>query len=296
MNSILTGSRKAVGSCPCTGVMGIGLGAGIGRLQGIYGYFMDNIVEVTLVLYDGSVVTVSETSNTDLWWAVRGAGHNFGVAVEAVIKTHPQLNAGKHFVADMEFPVSRTAELFQLMNEISTPDLPPELAFFITAHYRGKSGKPIINIDFVWHGPREAALPYLQPFLNLSPIFKKEEYVTWDSLPWVTYLELNNILCSQPGGQRNFYAANAATYDISAMVSLFENWEKTSKEYAGRATLLLMFQTFGQGKVQAVEADSSVFPWRDGAKHFLYLCPFPSAPRKKNCKLMESWQDRSSNI
>lgn len=268
-NIVLTGSRKAVGSCPCTGVMGIGLGAGIGRLQGLYGYFMDNIVELTLVLYDGSIVKVSETSNTDLWWAVRGAGHNFGVAVEAVIKTHPQLNDGKHFVADMEFPVSRTAELFQLMNEISTPDLPPELSFFITAHYRGKSGKPIINIDFVWHGPREVALPYLQPFLDLSPIFKKEEYVTWDSLPWVTYLELNNILCSQPGGQRNFYAANAATYDISAMVSLFEDWEKTSKEYAGRATFLLMFQTFGQGKVQAVEADSSVFPWRDGAKHFL---------------------------
>lgn len=276
--------------------MGIGLGAGIGRLQGMYGYFMDNIVELTLVLYDGSIVTVSETSNTDLWWAVRGAGHNFGVAVEAVVKTHPQLNAGKHFVADMEFPVSQTAELFQLMNEISTPDLPPELAFFITAHYKGKSGKPIINIDFVWHGPREAALPYLQPFLDLAPIFRKEEYVTWDSLPWVTYLELNNILCSQPGGQRNFYAANAATYDISAMVSLFEDWEKTSKEYVGRATLLLMFQTFGQGKVQAVEADASVFPWRDGAKHFLYLCPFPGTPSKDKWKLMKSCQNRPSNI
>lgn len=260
--------------------MGIGLGAGIGRLQGMYGYFMDNIVELTLVLYDGSIVTVSETLNTDLWWAVRGAGHNFGVAVEAVIKTHPQLNDGKHFVADMEFPVSRTAELFQLLNEMSTPDLPAELAFFITAHYRGKSGKPIINIDFVWHGPREEALPYLQPFFDLSPIFKKEEYVSWDSLPWVTYLELNNILCSQPGGQRNFYAANAATYDISAMVSMFEDWEKTSTEYAGRATLLLMFQTFGQGKVQAVDADSSVFPWRDGAKHFLYLC-VPHPPKRK---------------
>lgn len=57
------------------------------------------------------------------------------------------------------------------------------------------------------------------------------------------------------------------------MVSLFEDWEKTSKEYAGRATLLLMFQRFGQGKVQATDTESSVFPWRHGAKHFLYVYP-----------------------
>lgn len=68
-------------------------------------------------------------------------GHNFGIAVEAVVQTHPQVNEGMHFVADMEFPVSQTEDLFKLMNEISTPDLPRELAFFITAHWRGKSGK-----------------------------------------------------------------------------------------------------------------------------------------------------------
>lgn len=112
-------------------------------------------------------------------------------------------------------------------------------------------------------------MKYLQRFLDLKPIFKKEEYVSWDSLPWVTYLELNNVLCSQPGGQRNFYAASVASYDISAMVSLFTSWEKTSKQYQGDATLLLMFQTFGQSKVQEVPEGSSVFPWRHGAKHFL---------------------------
>lgn len=124
-------------------------------------------------------------------------------------------------------------------------------------------------MNFVWHGTRESSMKYLQRFLDLKPIFKKEEYVGWDSLPWVTYLELNNILCSQPGGQRNFYAASVASYDISAMISLFTDWEKKSKQYQGDATLLLMFQTFGQSKVQETPGGSSVFPWRHGAKHFL---------------------------
>ena len=46
----------------------------LGRLQGLYGYFMDNIIELTMVLYDGTVVKTSEKENTDLWWAARGAG------------------------------------------------------------------------------------------------------------------------------------------------------------------------------------------------------------------------------
>jgi hypothetical protein len=176
-------------------------------------------------------------------------GHNFRVAVEAKIKTHPQLNDGKHFVVDMEYAISRTEDLFTLMNKISTPDLPLELAFFITARYKGKSGFLIVNVDFVWHGTKESTRKHLQHFLDLKPIFKNEEYMDWDSLPWVTYLELNNVLCSQPKGQRNFYAANVATYDISVMVSLFETWEKKSREYEGRAGFLLMSETLGHGKV-----------------------------------------------
>lgn len=48
-------------------------------LQYQHGFAADNLVSARVVLHDGRAVTASPASNPDLWWALRGAGHNFGV-------------------------------------------------------------------------------------------------------------------------------------------------------------------------------------------------------------------------
>jgi FAD/FMN-containing dehydrogenase len=47
-------------------------------------------VQVTIVTADGSILTVNDKLNTDLFWAVRGGGCNFGVVTEFVYQLHPQ--------------------------------------------------------------------------------------------------------------------------------------------------------------------------------------------------------------
>ena len=68
--------------------MGAGLGGGMGRFQGYYGLIADNIVDADLVLADGETITVSDSSNPDLFWGLRGAGHNFGIVTRFTIKTY----------------------------------------------------------------------------------------------------------------------------------------------------------------------------------------------------------------
>lgn len=131
--------------------------------------------------------------------------------------------------------------------------------------------QPAIRIDYVYHGTKEDAQSALQPFLDLEPIYKKEEYINWAELPWVTYGGLNNVLCNAPGGQKNVYAASAETYDLSAMLSLWTAWEKMAKKYEGKVNLLIMFQTFSQGAIRDFDSDGSAFPWRYGSKHFLWV-------------------------
>jgi FAD binding domain/Berberine and berberine like len=71
-----------------TGAAGLVLGGGFGWLTRLYGMSCDNVEGFTLVVADGSVVRASARDNSDLFWALRGGGGNFGVVTEFEVKLH----------------------------------------------------------------------------------------------------------------------------------------------------------------------------------------------------------------
>ena len=77
------------GTYPGTGCGGLILGGGVGYLSRLLGLTIDSLLEVEIVTAAGEVKRASEKENVDLFWAVRGAGFNFGVATEFVLRVHP---------------------------------------------------------------------------------------------------------------------------------------------------------------------------------------------------------------
>ncbi|KAJ5087784.1 FAD binding domain-containing protein, partial [Penicillium angulare] len=268
------GMEVTVGSCPCTGVMGISLGAGIGRLQGKYGYLNDNMISARLLLANSTIVEVSEKTNKSLFWALRGAGHNFGIVLEATYQVYPQLNDGKHFVVDFEFELDKLEEIFDVLNAISDP-MPKELAVFVIGRRKGANGKPTININLVYSGPEEEAVPFVKRFDEMSHVWKDTKTASWDALPWATYNGLNNVLCTPEGWARfpikNFYGANVKKYDIATMRSYFDAWQDMNERYKGEAMFSVMFESFPQQRVRELPDDATAYPWRHGSQHFLMI-------------------------
>ena len=78
------------GTCPNVGISGLVLGGGVGFLMRKYGLTCDNLVELDIILADGSLVTVNESKHTDLFWACKGGGGgNFGIVTSFTFKVYP---------------------------------------------------------------------------------------------------------------------------------------------------------------------------------------------------------------
>lgn len=75
------------GTCPSVGIGGHATIGGLGPNSRMWGATLDHIQEMTVVIADSSVVTVSESQNPDMFFALRGAAAGFGIVVEFKFRT-----------------------------------------------------------------------------------------------------------------------------------------------------------------------------------------------------------------
>jgi FAD/FMN-containing dehydrogenase len=124
--------QTVTGACECTGLMGAALGGGHGFHQGHYGLIADNIVDARVVLAHGEVVNVSASNNADLFWGLKGAGHNFGVVTEFRYKIYPRAPADLWYTDTLVFSTDKLDAVFTQVNKMMAGTPPVELSFYST--------------------------------------------------------------------------------------------------------------------------------------------------------------------
>jgi FAD/FMN-containing dehydrogenase len=110
------GLVTTLGTAADTGIAGLTLGGGLGRLQRKFGLACDNLISADIVTADGKSLHVSERQNPDLFWGIRGGGGNFGIVTRFEYRLHafgPTLLAGNRV-----YPAARAKELIPALLEL----------------------------------------------------------------------------------------------------------------------------------------------------------------------------------
>jgi len=128
-----------------TGIAGLTLGGGFGWITRKFGLTIDSLVSADVVTADGNLLRASETENSDLFWALRGGGGNFGIVTAFEFKLHdlgPQVTAGLvvHPFADAK------AVLEQYRQALETA--PDELTCWAVM----RQAPPLPFLPQEWHG------------------------------------------------------------------------------------------------------------------------------------------------
>ena len=191
-----------------TGVAGLTLGGGMGWLTRQAGLTIDNLVSAQVVLADGRIVRAAEDENSDLFWAIRGGGGNFGVVTEFEFALHeagPLVQFGLFF-----WEAEQGRQALQLMRDVvaglprSMNGIPAALtappAPIVPAEHHGKVGFALLLTGFGEEAEHQKVVERIRN--ALPPLF---EFVT--PMPYVTLQQMLD-----EGNAWGFYGYDKGAY------------------------------------------------------------------------------------
>ena len=100
---------------------------------------IDALQSVRMVTGAGEILTVSATENSDLFWGLRGAGHNYGIITNATYTIYPFTNNGQAMSADMRFAISKNASIWEFVASFSK-NQPDQLTLDLGIAYNAEFG------------------------------------------------------------------------------------------------------------------------------------------------------------
>ena len=256
------GLATTLGTASDTGIAGLTLGGGQGRLARKFGLSCDNLLSVDIVTADGKLLRASEQENADLFWGIRGGGGNFGVVTKFEYRLHPL--GPKVLAGNRVHPMSQASTILQALREFSAA-APDEMTISasLTRSAPGVPAGQYIAYEVVYCGALTEGERQLAPLNKLGkPLF--------DDVIAKTYIAAQMGLSGAspaplPPGL-NVYVKSGFLHDIS------DKLIDTSIQHFSTAPRWLDEVGFGQlgGAVARVKPGATAY-WNRAAQYDLLI-------------------------
>jgi FAD/FMN-containing dehydrogenase len=201
------GLATPLGINSTTGVAGLTLGGGFGWLSRRLGLAVDNLLAADVVTADGELVTASETENSDLFWAIRGGGGNFGVVTSFEFRLHP---VGPEVLAGLVVhPLDDAPDVLRFYRDFMR-DAPEALTCWFVLRKAPPApfvppawhGREILALAMCWSGPLDEGARVAAPLRGVGrPI--TDVVAARPFAAWQTFLD-----ASATAGMRNYWKAH----------------------------------------------------------------------------------------
>jgi len=259
--AMASGLVTTAGTVSHTGVGGLTLGAGFGRLARRFGLALDNVKGVDIVAADGRLLHASADENPDLYWGVRGGGGNFGVVTCFEFRLHPMQR--QVIGGNLVFPISRARELLKFYSDFSL-GAPDDLYVdaFMSAPAGGKAGA--FGIHTCYSGPADQADKVLAPLRKLGTPLK-------DTIKPIDYVALQRSSDrTDPRNEGEYLKSGFINgFDARLPDALADGFEP----HPDRDTTVF-FQHSG-GAIGRVAADATAFPHRRSTNNMFATVSWP---------------------
>jgi hypothetical protein len=167
-----------LGTVSHTGVGGLTLGGGFGRIARRFGMAIDNLNSMDVVTADGQLRHTSTSEHPDLFWGLRGGSGNFGIVTHFEFKLHPmqrEVIAGK-----LTFPLAKARDVLAMYADYA-PAAPDDLYFDPIVVLPPGGAPGAVQLDVCYSGPAQHAERVLAPIRKvgtpISDTIKAMDYV-----------------------------------------------------------------------------------------------------------------------
>jgi FAD/FMN-containing dehydrogenase len=181
------------GSMPGVGAVSYTLGGGIGLMARRYGFAADHVTRLELVTVDGSLLTVSEHEEPDLFWALRGGGGSFGIVTALEIALMP---VAKLVGGGLMFDLGETPDVVATWLHW-TATMPPEMTSAMTT--LEFSNRHMAHVQIAYLGSAAEADELVAPLRALKPAY--------DGLQEIRYQQSHTVF-SEPDQPHAYLADN----------------------------------------------------------------------------------------